>query len=315
MIQKREHPLLLIFSLVVAMLVAMLVAIFLVPSEALNVQATGQFIEKATGQAHQQAQPQLTPPPDLLSCTEGVQESNALYQICKPLVWNGTLIVWSHGYVAPSEPLEIRNTLGDVSLPDTYADFGYAFATTSFSKNGMAIREGVDDLLDLVSIFNTQYSTPTRTIVQGVSLGSTSAILAMEENPAVFNGGMAMCGPNGDFQAQIDYFTDGRVLFDHFFPEILAPSPVEIPQALIDDWETVAATTVVPTLANPANSAQVTQLLNTASIAVDSAVPTTTIESITSVLWFNVQGTNDGDETVVRASLWQRRTRLCRLFG
>ena len=32
-----------------------------------------------------------------------------------------------------------------------------------------------------------------------------------------------MCGPVGDFQKQIDYLGDFRVLFDYYFPNIMPP--------------------------------------------------------------------------------------------
>ena len=60
--------------------------------------------------------------------------------------------------------------------------------------------------------------------------------LAIEQRPDLFAGGLATCGPIGDFQKQIDYFGDFRVLYDYFFPDILPGNATNIPTALVKDW-------------------------------------------------------------------------------
>ena len=40
------------------------------------------------------------------------------------------------------------------------------------------------------------------------------------------------CGPLGDFQGQLDYLQDFRVLFDYFFPGVIPPSAVDVPAAV-----------------------------------------------------------------------------------
>ena len=47
-------------------------------------------------------------PPEA-GCTQGTLESGALSLICFPDSWNGTLVIYAHGYVEPSAP---------VALPD-----------------------------------------------------------------------------------------------------------------------------------------------------------------------------------------------------
>ena len=38
-------------------------------------------------------------------CPNGIQGSGALYFVCVPPQWNGDLVIFAHGYVAPQEPL------------------------------------------------------------------------------------------------------------------------------------------------------------------------------------------------------------------
>jgi hypothetical protein len=95
------------------------------------------------------------------ACADGTQASGAIYRICMPSLWNGDLIVYAHGYMAPNQPVHIPEE--QLYLPDgTYIPtainlLGYAFATTSYSTNGLAVREGLADLVDLVSIFKQDH--------------------------------------------------------------------------------------------------------------------------------------------------------------
>lgn len=78
---------------------------------------------------------------------DGVQQSGALYRICLPPSdrFNGDLVIWAHGYVAPDKPLEIPDSQFDIpgggrfSISQLVTELGFAFATTSYSVNGLAI--------------------------------------------------------------------------------------------------------------------------------------------------------------------------------
>jgi hypothetical protein len=87
-------------------------------------------------------------------CTTGVLPSGALSLICMPaLEWNGQLVVYAHGYVAPDQPLDFYQltTPDGAPIPALVQSLGYAFATTSYRQNGLAILEGVDDIRELVA--------------------------------------------------------------------------------------------------------------------------------------------------------------------
>ena len=97
---------------------------------------------------------------------------------------------------------------------------GYAFATTSYRKNGLAVKEGLADIVDLVEVFKTQLAKQStgRVYVIGASEGGLIATLAAEKYSKTFCGGLALCGPIGDFRGQLNYWGDFRVLFDYFYP-------------------------------------------------------------------------------------------------
>jgi hypothetical protein len=71
----------------------------------------------------------------------------------------------------------------------------------------------------------------------GASEGGLIATLSVEQTPALFSGRRALCGPIGDFQYQVNYIGDFRVLSDYFFPGVLPGSPTRIPARLIRNWD------------------------------------------------------------------------------
>jgi pimeloyl-ACP methyl ester carboxylesterase len=228
---------------------------------------------------------------------DGTQASGAKYRICMPAFsWNGDLLVYAHGYVAPNEPIGIPEdqlNLGGTYIPDAANLLGYAFATTSYSVNGLAVKQGLLDLADLVSIFRSQHPTLKRVILVGVSEGGLITTLATEQYPGIYNGGLAACGPIGDFRQHTNYVADFRVVFDYFFPGLIPGSAVSIPEALIANWPTYYTTTVAPVIAAPGSAISVTQLLNVTGVPYDPSVPATIAEGISQELWYNVMATND----------------------
>lgn len=240
------------------------------------------------------ATPKLLPVPG--PCVQGVLPGGALSLICIPTAgWNGDLVVYGHGYVAFNEPLGFYNlTLGDGTyIPDLVQQLGYAFATTSYRQNGLAILEGVEDVKELVAAFpGVAGRSPVHTYMTGPSEGGIITALLVERAPELFSGGLSLCGPVGDFRKQIDYWGDFRVLFDYFFPNALPPTAVDIPPEVIANWESVYKPAIDALItANPSAAAQ---LIRTSSAAIDPADPTTVNKTTLGLLWYNVFATNDG---------------------
>jgi hypothetical protein len=230
------------------------------------------------------------------NCEEGVQASGALYLICKPedKPWNGDLVIFAHGYTAFNEPI----ALPDLSLPDgTYLPdlingLGYAFATTSFSTNGLAVLEGIEDVVDLVSIFGETYGEPDLVYLTGGSEGGIITALGVERFPEIFDGGLAACGPIGDFQRQVNYWGDFRGVFDVFFTELIPGSPIDIPGEVIEDWDALYAPSIAEAI--EADKSATEQLLNVTSAPIDPNDPDSVEETVLGLLWYNVFATNDG---------------------
>ncbi len=243
------------------------------------------------------ADPSLVPAAPAACEPDGTQASGATYRICLPNGWDGnTLVVYAHGYVDPAEPVGIpEDQLGvpGLSIPDTVNSLGYAFAASGYSVNGLAVQEGMADLLDLVQIFSAKHGAPQRVLMIGISEGGLITALSVEQYPEVYDGGLAICGPVGGLPVQTAYFGDFRVIFDYFFPSVMPGSPISIPTTLMADWDNVYTNTVRPAILDPANADQVRQLLAVTGAATDPANPDTIEQTIQTLLWYNVSATND----------------------
>jgi hypothetical protein len=232
---------------------------------------------------------------------DGQLPSGAYYRICMPTgTWNGDLVIYAHGYVAFNKPITIPEDQlqlpGGTSLPELINSLGFAFATTSYRMNGLAVETGVDDLVELAAVFSTTHSVPTHTLLTGVSEGGLITALAIEQRSDVFAGGLAACGPIGDFRKQINYFGDFRVLFDYFFPGVMPGSPISIPQQLIDNWPAYYTTTIRPLIFAPTNTAKLNQLLRVSNAPYVTGLITTVDTSVYDALSYNVLATNDAIE-------------------
>lgn len=229
---------------------------------------------------------------------DGAQSSGAVYRICMPALtaWNGDLLVYAHGYVAFNQPIAIPEDQLTIpngpNIPDLMNRLGFAFAVTSYSTNGLAVKQALPDLVDLVALFTQKYGKPRHVYLGGVSEGGVITALAVEKYPAVFDGGIAACGPVGDFAKQINYWGDFRLMFDYFFPGVLPPEPFAVPNSLIQNWDSTYVAKVKQALA--ARPQATAQLIRVTKAPFDPFDPTTIEETVQGLLWYNVFATNDG---------------------
>lgn len=233
-----------------------------------------------------------TPPP--LPCAEGTLPSGAKSLICiPPLGWNQQLVVYAPGYAAPGPVLNFRDlTLGGVNLPALVLSQGYAFATTSYRQNGLAILEGADDIRELVTAFTVTVAPPQRTFMTGGSEGGLVAALLLEQSPGMFSSGLAACSPVGTFRGQVNYIGDFRVLFDYFFPEVIPGTAIDIPFYVVQDWATKYLPRALAAL--QANPARALELMRTSGAAFDPSNAVVTIGlTAAHLLTYNIVSTTD----------------------
>ncbi len=119
----------------------------------------------------------------------------ANYTIAVPSNWNGTLVLYSHGYVFTSDP--ILNPAPDVGDDQTGAVLlsqGYALAGSSYSQNGWALQQAFHDQIALLDFFNKTCGQPSRTIAWGHSLGGIITAGLIQLYPQRFQAALPMCG-------------------------------------------------------------------------------------------------------------------------
>jgi pimeloyl-ACP methyl ester carboxylesterase len=230
------------------------------------------------------------------SCRVGTLEA-AQTLVCVPEPWNGDLVVFAHGYVAPTAgPPEIpwdQLLLTDgTSIPGVVTSLGFAFAATSYSDDGLAVAEGVRDVEALVEAFGkTAPRAPDHVYLVGASEGGLVTTLAVEQRPDVFSGGLATCGPVGDFRRQIDHVGDFRVLFDYFFPDLVGGSAIAPPVVSQEDWDGTYVPRIAAAFAG--RPARLDALLRVSRVAFDPNEPATKVEAALEVLWYNVFAARD----------------------
>ncbi len=238
----------------------------------------------------------------------GEHSEGAAYCITMPPpppygMWNGDLVIFAHGYVSVNEPVDIpwsQMTFSDgvggvITMPFLLNSMGYAFATTSYSENGLVVQQGIADILDLIAVFEGLVGTPNHIYLVGASEGGLITALAIERHPEAFTGGLAACGPIGSFVGQVNYWGDFRTIFDYFMDgpksEFLPGTAVNIPSSLMKKWDSVYVPRIVSALvADPLNTQQ---LLAVTGAPVDPLDPNTIGATTLDILWYNVFATND----------------------
>lgn len=224
--------------------------------------------------------------------TMEVLPSGEIIQIVVPEDWNGELILYAHGYVPAFMPL---------SLPDEAAKYmplftsiGYAFATTSFKQNGIAILSGLQDMVALRALFIERHGMPERVYLTGGSQGGVITTLGLERYPSLFDAGLTLCGPCGYFQGQINYYGNFRVLFDYFFPGVLPGNAIDIPEELQLNWEQKYIPLVLQAIQQ--NPVATEKLLRTSMAPYDPNNLSTVGETVIGVLTYDVLYTENAKQ-------------------
>jgi pimeloyl-ACP methyl ester carboxylesterase len=145
------------------------------------------------------------------------------YRILLPKAWNGTLLLYSHGYRNPvpappdfasvstkADPSPGYND-GGVPLARALLSQGYALAGASWASNGWAVSDGVAAGEDLYEFFREQVGEPQRVYLWGDSLGGLVTMELAERNPDWVGGAAPLCGavagivPNMDLALDVAY--------------------------------------------------------------------------------------------------------------
>jgi pimeloyl-ACP methyl ester carboxylesterase len=160
----------------------------------------------------------------------GTLPDGATWKIEVPANWNGTLFLYSHGYVPPGSP----NPPADVGDPVTGTAMlaqGFALAGSSYATTGWAIHEALPDQIAVLDIFDSQVGHPQRTIAWGHSLGGIITAGLIQTFPNRFSGALPMCGVLSGGVATWNTALDGAFAFQQLIDPAVQIVNITIPPA------------------------------------------------------------------------------------
>jgi pimeloyl-ACP methyl ester carboxylesterase len=118
---------------------------------------------------------------------------HATYLIEVPANWNGTVFLYSHGYVFPGDPNPATDT-GDELVRSYLLSRHYALAGSSYASTGWAVQDALRDQIATLNIFDQLVGHPRRTIAWGHSMGGLITAGLVQNHPARFSGAVPLCG-------------------------------------------------------------------------------------------------------------------------
>lgn len=159
-------------------------------------------------------------PADLQGELDGVP-----YRIRVPDNWNGTLIVYAHGYGEAVIPPALAPQPADV---DTLLARGFALAASRFAGfvpmsglasglGGYQVKEGMQNSVALTGAFKEMVGPPARTILWGKSLGGLIAMGLIEKFPGIYDGAIALCAAGAGTPRRFDHFLDITLAYEAAF--------------------------------------------------------------------------------------------------
>lgn len=161
---------------------------------------------------------------------EGETGPGSLYALYIPEKWNGEAVYYVHGIRPPLAPITLADQDNFFEVRDALGAQGYAFAYSSFSENGLAVKDGAQRTHQLRGLLQSQLpSKAQRNYVVGYSLGALIAMELGQKFPTQYDGVLAMCGMVGGTPRELQYVGDVRALFDAYYPGVLPGNAISAP--------------------------------------------------------------------------------------
>ena len=144
------------------------------------------------------------------------------YRIDMPVNYNGSLVVYCHGYGG-----NVKFDTRPNPLLKIFTDSGYAVAQAGYSGAGWAVEQALTDTEALRKFFIEKYGKPKHTFVTGHSMGGLITLALIEKYPGNYDGALPMCGPLAPTLSTFQrHLFDVMVVFDYYYPGAIG-SPVK----------------------------------------------------------------------------------------
>jgi pimeloyl-ACP methyl ester carboxylesterase len=176
-----------------------------------------------------------------VSTLNGTLSDGATYTIqCPGGAWNGTLYLYSHGYVTPGAANPAEDA-GDPVTASWMLSHGYALAGSSYATTGWAIAKALPDQIGTLNTFDKTYGTPKTTVAWGHSLGGIITAGLIQDYPSRFDAALPMCGVLSGGVATWNTALDAAFAFQQLIDPSIQVVNITNPTANLDAAEAAVA--------------------------------------------------------------------------
>ncbi len=147
-------------------------------------------------------------PPDIVRLT-GRSATGSSWIIERPASWNGTVLLWSHGWSPELRPPESAPR----GTREKLLAAGYALAASSYSAAGWALAEAVPDQIAVLEEFAARVGKPRRVLAWGGSMGGLVSTALAERDADRIDGVLSMCASSGGALGMMNSGLDGAFAF------------------------------------------------------------------------------------------------------
>lgn len=113
----------------------------------------------------------------------------ANFSICEPTNWNGSILIYAHGYRPAGHSLAVElDRQGECY--NRLVGEGWIVAATSYRREGVIIRDAMEDIKNLRLFISQRYGSrrTSMVILEGQSMGGGIATRLAEREPGLFDG-------------------------------------------------------------------------------------------------------------------------------
>ena len=245
------------------------------------------------------------------------------YAMFVPHNWNGDVVYYAHGFVDAAMPIALPGGPYVEGLRDELGARGYAFAYSSYSENGFAVKDGIIRTHQLRGLFTgSTRLRPNRHYLIGQSLGGGIVSAIAEDKAAQYAGVMPVCGMVGGSLLQTQYLGNVRTLFDALYPGVLPGTTISMPEN-IDVNSQIVGPAQAAVMSDPTKLVSMLYSPQTplpVPLPFDPANFNLAFGSLANALGFHARGINDildrtngatpfdNENTVYSSALWNAPT-------
>ena len=255
---------------------------------------------------------------------EGETGPGSLYALHIPTQWNGDAIYYAHGIRPPQAPITLDDQDNFFEVRDALGALGYAFAYSSFSENGLAVKDGAQRTHQLRGLLGSELKgKPKRNYLAGYSLGALVALELGERFPGQYDGVLAMCGMIGGTPLELQYVGDVRALFDAYYPGVLPGNVISVPSTppTIAEVQALVIRAITPSAADPQATLKMFAIASTAQTPLayapigslgDPSSPAfqSLVQSLITAIYYQLLGTPDVVDRTHGHSPYDNRTTI-----